>query len=448
MNRLLSRYITPLYVTGRTWTLLSIAVIGFVMAFFYPWLSILPRILTGITLGLFVLDHLMLFLPKQGFRASRELPERLSNGDENPVSLHLKSDYPFTLSTEIIDEFPVQFQLRDTVFRCRLGANGENTLRYQLRPTKRGAYGFGVINVYVKSPIGMIMRRYKCGEPVEVPVYPSYLQMRRYQLMAISNRLSEIGVKKIRRIGHSMEFEQVKEYVKGDDFRTINWKATARRGQLMSNAYTDEKSQQVYCLIDKSRVMKMPFNGLSLLDHAINAAVVLSNVALLRNDKAGVITFSEEIGGFLPAARTATQMNAVLDMLHRQKTRYLESDYGKLYALIRKRVTQRSLLLLFTNFATVNGLRRQLGHLRRLAEHHLLIVIFFEDTELRGLLRAPADGLEEIYQKTIAEKFAFEKKQIISELQHWGIMSIFTAPEDLTVNTVNKYLELKARQQI
>jgi len=428
--------------------LLVASAIGFILSFFYPWLSILPRILLGITLGLFVLDHLMLFLPKQGLRAARELPERLSNGDENPVTLRLQNAYPFPVSTVVIDEFPVQFQLRDTVFTCKVPAGGENTIRYTLRPTKRGAYGFGVINVYVRGPIGLLSRRYKAGVPIEVPVYPSYLQMRRYQLMAISNRLSEIGVKKIRRIGHSMEFEQVKEYVKGDDFRTINWKATARRGQLMSNAYTDEKSQQVYCLIDKSRVMKMPFNGLSLLDHAINAAVVLCNVALLRNDKAGVITFSEEIGGFLPAARTSTQMNSVLDMLHRQRTRYLESDYGKLYALVRKRITQRSLLLLFTNFATVNGLRRQLGHLRRLSEHHLLIVIFFEDTELRSVLQKPADGLEEVYQKTIAEKFAFEKKQIISELQHWGIMSIFTAPEDLTVNTVNKYLELKARQQI
>ena len=131
----------------------------------------------------------------------------------------------------------------------------------QLRPVKRGEYEFGSINVFARSYLGIIMRRYVFDEQKMVPVYPSFLQMRRYQLMAISNRLSEIGVKKIRRIGHSMEFEQIKEYVQGDDIRTINWKATARKSQLMVNSYTDEKSQQMYCVMDKSRVMKMPFNG-------------------------------------------------------------------------------------------------------------------------------------------------------------------------------------------
>jgi uncharacterized protein (DUF58 family) len=448
MKRIIQRYVTPLYVNGPWYVLLSASAIGFLLAFFFPWLDILPWILLTVTLLLGLLDYLLLFSTAKGIHGQRELAERLSNGDDNPVTIRLKSAYSFPVSASVIDELPVQFQVRDSLFRCAMPAGGENAIHYHLRPVKRGRYGFGFINVFVKSPIRLLSRRYRLGEPMEVPVYPSYLQMRRYQLLAISNRLSEIGVKKIRRIGHSMEFEQVKEYVKGDDFRTINWKATARRNQLMANAYTDEKSQQVYCLIDKSRVMKMPFRGLSLLDYAINASVVLSNVALLKNDKAGIITFSEEIGNFLPASRSATQMNAILELLHRQKTRYLESDYEKLYALVRSRITQRSLLLLFTNFESVTGLRRQLRYLRRISQHHLLIVVFFEDTELRGVLQEPADGLEAVYNKTIAEKFAFEKKLIIRELQHWGITAIFSAPEDLTVNTVNKYLELKARQAI
>jgi uncharacterized protein (DUF58 family) len=437
-----------LYVGGRWYGLMAASAIGFLFAFFFPWMGILPWILLSVTLLLGLLDYILLFRPEKGLDGKRELAERLSNGDDNPIAIRLKSAYPFPVSASVVDELPVQFQVRDGSYRVLLPAGSSRIIHYTLRPVKRGAYGFGVVNVFVKSPIRLLSRRYRLGMPTEVPVYPSYLQMRRYQLLAISNRLSEIGVKKIRRIGHSMEFEQVKEYVKGDDFRTINWKATARRNQLMANAYTDEKSQQVYCLIDKSRVMKMPFRGLSLLDYAINASVVLSNVALLKNDKAGLITFSEEIGQFLPASRSATQMNAILEALYRQKTRYLESDYGKLYGLVRSRITQRSLLLLFTNFESLTGLRRQLGYLRRISQHHLLIVVFFEDTELRDVLHEPAEGLEAVYNKTIAEKFAFEKKLIIRELQHWGISAIFSAPEDLTVNTVNKYLELKARQAI
>jgi uncharacterized protein (DUF58 family) len=267
-------------------------------------------------------------------------------------------------------------------------------------------------------------------------------------LLAISNRLSEIGIKKIRRIGHSMEFEQIKEYVQGDDMRTLNWKATARRHQLMVNSYTEEKSQQVFCLLDKSRAMKLPFNGLSLMDYAINASLVLSNVALLKEDKAGLISFAEDISAFLPASRQATQMQRILEILYRQKTRYLEADYEKLYSLVRNRITQRSLLVLFTNFESLTSLHRQMGYLRRMARHHLLLVVFFENTELTERVRRPAEDLEEVYVQTIAARFAFEKKRIVRELQQHGILSIFTAPENLTVDTVNKYLELKARQSI
>jgi uncharacterized protein (DUF58 family) len=263
--------------------------------------------------------------------------------------------------------------------------------------------------------------------------------------MAISNRLSEIGVKKVRRMGHSMEFEQIKEYVVGDDYRSLIWKATARKGALMVNSYADEKSQQLYCIIDKSRVMKMPFEELSLLDYSINTSLVLSNVALMKQDKAGLLTFSENIGSFLPAEKKALQMQSILETLYNQKTRYLESDFEKLYIFTRRKITQRSLLILFTNFESLTGMRRQLPYLKKIAENHLLITVFFENTELTKFIDRPSENLEEVYAKTIAENFAYEKRQIVKELNQSGILTILTAPKNLTVNALNKYLEIKAR---
>jgi uncharacterized protein (DUF58 family) len=291
-----------------------------------------------------------------------------------------------------------------------------------------------------------LRRRYSLDQPKEVPVYPSYLQMRKYQIMAISNRLSEVGLKKVRRLGHSMEFEQIKEYVAGDDYRVVNWKATARRGQLMVNNFTEEKSQQIYCVIDKGRVMKMPFEGLSLLDHAINTSLVLSNVALIKQDRAGLITFAEKINSFLPAEKKALQMQSILELLYHQKTRYLESDFERLYILLRSKVTQRSLVVLFTNFESLNAMRRQLPYLKKIAENHLLVTVFFENTELHSLLQNAAGTIDEVYTKTIAEKFAFEKRLIVKELKQHGILTILSSPQQLTVNTLNKYLEIKARQ--
>lgn len=428
--------------------MLSAAAILFVASFFLPWLGAVPGILTLVIFILLFLDYALLFGRLNGLKANREIPERLSNGDDNLILIRINNLFPFKLSLEIIDEIPFQFQLRDYAIPVTLPPGNQREISYHLRPVKRGEYSFGLLNIYARSPLGLVIRRFRFGTEQQVPVYPSYLQMRRFQLLAISNRLSEIGVKKIRRIGHSMEFEQIKDYVQGDDIRTINWKATARRNQLMVNNFTDEKSQQVYCVIDKSRVMKMPFNDLSLLDYAINASLVLSNVALLKQDKAGLITFSEEIGNFLPASGKATQMNNILELLYRQKTKYLESDFEKLFTLIRQRITQRSLVVLFTNFESLTALHRQMVYLRKIARNHLLMVVFFENTELTKRLLNPADNLEEVYTQTIAAKFAYEKKMIVRELQHYGIITILTPPEELTVNTVNKYLELKARQAI
>ena len=151
--------------------------------------------------------------------------------------------------------------------------------------------------------MGLVSGGTNLKQPADVPVYPSYMQMRKYQLMAISNRLSEVGVKKIRRLGHSMEFEQIKEYVQGDDYPHVKLESNSRKGQLMVNNFTDEKSQQVYCIIDKGRVMKMPFEGLSLLDYAINASLGFKQCCLTKQDKAGLITFSEKIGALLPASQ-------------------------------------------------------------------------------------------------------------------------------------------------
>jgi uncharacterized protein (DUF58 family) len=202
--------------------------------------------------------------------------------------------YPFAVKLNIIDEIPHIFQRRDVNFSLRLKARENGTVDYTLRPTKRGVYGFGHIRAYASSPIGLVQRRFTCDEPTDVAVYPSYLMLNQYEFLAISNNLTEMGIKRIRRVGNNTEFEQIKSYVQGDDYRHINWKASARTHHLMVNVYTDERSQQIINVIDKGRIMQQAFAGMTILDYAINASLVLSYVALHRDDKAGVITFADK----------------------------------------------------------------------------------------------------------------------------------------------------------
>jgi uncharacterized protein (DUF58 family) len=441
------KFFRSLYLRNLLFLVLGLNVALFILAFVFPFLLAIAKIIFLIIMALLTGDILSVYRSGR-IHGKRDTPDRLSNGDANEIRIHLENLYSFPAKISIIDEIPFQFQLRDFEIRETLPPRSEKTLRYFLKPVKRGEYSFGALNIYVRGLIGFVNRRYIFDGGKMVEVFPSFLQMRKYELLAISNRLSELGIKKIRKIGNNMEFEQIKEYVQGDDVRTINWKATARKGNFMVNQFQDEKSQQVYCLIDKGRSMKMPFEGMTLLDYAINASLVISSIALKNDDKAGLVTFSNKIASFLPAEKKSGQITKILQVLYKEKTAYLESDSEMLYANIKNRINHRSLLLLFTNFETLSSMKRQLPNLRKLAANHLLVIVFFENTELKQLLEKRAANTEEVYLKTVAEKFAFEKKLIVKELQKYGIHSILTAPQNLTVNTINKYLEIKARNLI
>jgi len=446
---MLKRFYRSLFFSRRFYWVFVAAIFLFALSYGIAFLFVPAQLAFALLCLMVALDWLFLFYRKAPVLVRRELPENFSNGDPNEVRLLVTNQYPFRVSLTIIDELPDQFQRRDFSLSCSLKGGEQQELAYSLRPTERGEYLFHSINVFIRSPFGLVVRRKILEGEKMVKVMPSYVLLRKYELLALSNNLAESGNKRIRRLGHSLEFEQIKEYVLGDDIRSINWKATARKGgQLMVNNFTDERSQQVYCIIDKGRVMKMPFEGMTLLDYAINATLILSRVALIKQDKAGLVTFSENIGHFLPADRKAAQMGTILETLYNQDTKFLESDFEKLYARVRTSITQRSLIILFTNFESLSGLQRQLPFIRSIARNHLVMVVFFENTELRQLTENKAENIESLYIKTIAEKFMYEKRLIVKELQQHGIFTILTAPQNLTINTVNKYLELKARQAI
>ncbi|MBZ4042542.1 DUF58 domain-containing protein [Flavobacterium hibisci] len=439
------KFIKSLYLNNFFFYVL-LGIIGlFVCAFIFPVIYNGIWFLVLILITFLVLDVLLLYVARTGIEASREMPEKLSNGDLNPVNISVQNHYTFPVSIKIIDEIPFQFQVRDFKILRTIKASAQDKVSYDLRPTERGEYYFGNLNIYVSSPLKLISRRFTFDKDKMVPTYPSYIQLRKYDLLAFSNNLFQYGIKKIRRIGHTMEFEQIKEYVQGDDLRTLNWKATAKKNSLMVNQFQDEKSQSVYLAIDKGRVMQMPFNGLSLLDYAINSTLVLANVILKKQDKAGIFAFSKKVENRVFAEKRGSQMQKILETLYNIKTDFFESDYSRLYVDVKKNINQRSLIILYTNFETMDGLNRQLPYLKGIAKNHLLVVVFFSNTELNEIINKKTDTIQEVYDKVIAEKFMFEKRLIANELKKYGIHSVLTQPENLTLDAINKYLEIKSR---
>lgn len=420
----------------------------FLVSFFLKWLYPFALVVLAAFVVISLVDVFVLFSMKKGVDADRILPDRLSNGDENPIRITFVNRYPLAVTLGVIDEIPFQFQKRDFRFNVKLAPKERHEMEYFLRPTERGEYLFGKLNVFAQTALKLTSRRYVFSENKEVASYPSFIQLRKYDMMAFSHNLSEFGLKRIRRIGHTMEFEQIKEYVQGDDVRTINWKATSKRNALMVNQYQDEKSQYVYQVIDTGRSMQMPFGGLSLLDYSVNSALALSNIVLKKNDKAGMFTFSRKVENYVPADRRSAQMEKLMGALYRIHTDFKENDYSRLFVDVKQWLKQRSLLMLYTNFETMDSLRRQLPYLKSIAKYHLLIVVFFDNSELNELIERPAKDVREVFDKVVAEKFAFEKRLIVNELKKHGIQSILTQPENLTLASINKYLELKARGMI
>jgi len=438
------KFIKSLYFGKRVFYALFGIAILFLISFWFEALYSITWILTSILLILVFTDIVTLF-SKPSIEAERILPEKFSNSDENIVKVSIRNQYGFKTKVEVIDEIPVQFQKRDFLRYLELPAHKNNSFDYLLKPLKRGEYIFGNLNVFVSTFLKLAKRRYVFNKDQMVKVYPSFIQMKKLDFMALDQKINLHGIKRIRRIGHTMEFEQIKEYVRGDDVRTINWKATAKNNHLMVNQFQDERSQPVYSIIDCGRMMKMPFEGLSLLDYAINSSLAFSNVALKKKDKVGILSFSNKIDKLQKASSKLSQLNRIMEALYNVNTGFYDSDFSLLYSRVKKHLTHRSLLMLYTNFEHMSALQRQLPYLKAMAKNHLLVVIFFENTEMTKLTEITPKNISESAHQTIAEQFVHTKVLMSKELQRNGIQTLLTSPEDLSVNTINKYLEIKAR---
>lgn len=423
---------SPLYSVGR----LALAVFAFVV----------------------VADIVALYM-KHGITAERHMAERFSNGDWNEVRIDIHNSYPFRPRLTVINEAP-SGNAAPSVNEVSDGNDAHFSFfifhfsfliyhfSFKYRPTRRGVYSFGRVRVFA-SWLGFVERRFTCCEPQDVKVYPSYLMLRQYELLAISNRLTDLGIKRLRRIGHQTEFEQIRDYVAGDDFRTINWRATARSVHgIQVNVYQDERSQQIFSVIDKGRVMQQSFREMTLLDYAVNASLVLSYVAMRREDKAGLMTFSDRFDTYLPAQRSEGHMQTILENLYAQQTAFGETDYSALVDYVSRHVTKRSLLIVYTNFMTMVSMKRQLPWLLQLSHRHRVLVVFFQDEELQQYAASPAATTEDYYRHVVAEKTISDQRLIVGQLQRHGILSLLTTPDRLSVDIINKYLELKARQML
>lgn len=439
------KVLSNLYLTRWFFAVFTGVVLLYVAAYVIPSMAFVANVTLASLFGLTFFDVLLIFSSKKPLKVERQVQDRLNLGDENHVVLTITNLSGQPINFSMIEGYPVEMQDRTSVLNGTILGRASKSFNYTFTPKTRGTFKFGDVFIVIRSMFFMASRRVDIPLTQSFDVYPSVLQMKKYELLVFQQQKTTSGIKKIRRLGNNSEFEQIKNYVQGDEIRTVNWKATSRRNELMVNQFQEEKSQSIYCILDKSRNMQMEFDDLSMLDYSINSALVFSNIALRKGDKAGLITYSDKIGTMLAAEKSSGQMRRIQEALFNQKTHYKEGNYEVLYNSIRRTIKQRSLLMLFTNFETEFSMRRALPMLRRLNQKHVLVVVFFQNKELEELAYKPSKSIQEVYQSTVAERMISLKAKMARELRQNGIQTVLTLPEDLSINTINKYLELKAK---
>jgi uncharacterized protein (DUF58 family) len=432
-----------LYLSDRVFFALGSVIFLCFLSFLFNAVFYIAMALLGSLILVIGFDIFLLFKTSH-ITVTRDTASVFSLGDLNKVSLLIKNNSDRSFKIKIIDEIPYQLNDRDFSIEVPVTNLKSENVTYYLSPKIRGEYLFGDVHVFIRTQLGFAVKRETSLTGKNVAVYPSLILMKQQELAAMKHPSFVQGDKTNRKLGRSYEFDQIKNYVDGDDTRSINWKATSTANKLMVNHYEDERSQQVYSIIDKSRIMKMPFNGLTLVDYAINSTLAFSNIVLKKNDKAGLISFSQKVDTTLKAERGGHHLKKIMYSLYKEKYDYSEANYEALYSSIRKTINNRSLIFLYTNFDSIYALDRNIKMLRMINKYHALIVVFFENTELDAYARLPATSVLDIYQKTMAKKNALEKIQIIKELRAHGIFALKCAPEQLSAKTINKYLELKS----
>ncbi|MDG0974338.1 MAG: DUF58 domain-containing protein [Crocinitomicaceae bacterium] len=437
-----------IYITRLFFVVLAAIALVFVGAFTFPLLLAVGQIALVSLAILTLVDILVVFAVSKPIIGERQLSSRMDLGDEHTVVLRLVNRSPQPYFLEVFDEPPLAMQARDLNFTSLLRPKKEVEFSYIFTPKKRGAFKWGDLHILLRSAISLVKRKVILYASETVTVYPSVAQMKKYEFYVFHQQTQQKGIKKIRRLGHNNEFEQIKNYVQGDDIRTLNWKATSRKNELMVNQYQEERSQNIYSIIDKSRAMEHDFEEMTLLDYAINSTLVFTNIALRKGDKVGVFTYSDKVGSKLAANSGANHLQKVMELLYNQKTHFKEADFGLLFQTIRQNIRNRSLIMLYTNFDTELGMRRALPLLKRIARNHLLVVVFFENTKLQEVVVDKPSTLRDVYVSAVAEDIINVKRRIAIELNRNGIHTVLTKPEDLNVQTINKYLEFKSRGMI
>ncbi len=409
------------------------------------WLT-LVMVVDWALLTLVILD-LIVFLTstRVGISGDRSVAQTASLGVDLASEVTVENRTRITLRGRVRDDLPEHFEGSPAEHRLLLPPGGRVTMRRRLTPRRRGAFALEHLYLRLKSPLRFWSRMITLHVLSSLNVYPDKKQLSNYAILARTNRLSLIGVRRTRRIGQDSDFERLRDYTRDDNYRHIDWRSTARRSKLTVKQFQSDQSQRVVFLLDCGRMMTNQRAGYSLLDHALNAALMMAYVALHQGDEVGMLCFSDQVDTYVPPRGGGSQMNRLIQAGFDQFPRLVESRYDQAFMYLANHCKRRSLVVLATSIIDEVNANQVVDHLAKLTARHLPMILLLRDRQVFDAADHPEGSTLNLYRSAAAADLLLWRHQVMTDLQHKGVLVVDEFPDELTAPLINQYLRIKAK---
>lgn len=434
--------------TRRFFLYLALGAIPLLLSGAFPLFALMGMVWNLVLLGICLVDYVRCPAPATAFSVERATASALSVATGNTVAIRIANLTGRPQTIQVRDEPPVEFEIAPETTRqwkVRIPVGEPALFEYTVTPPARGDFTFGDVYVRVTGPLGLIVRQGSVSAGAPVSVYPNLRAVEDYELMLRRAHVTKTGTRRIRIAGGGREFSSLREYTPDDEYRVIDWKATARRGKVIARTFETERSQDVLLLIDLGRLMRQEIANTQKLDYVVNAALMLSHVVAEADDRVGLLTFSAEPRKYLAPRRGRAQANDILQALYAARAEPVESDYRAAFRFLSARWRKRSLTVLFTDLADPESSAMLLAEIAQLAAMHLVVCVIVSDPLIAERAALVPETVDQVYQKAVADEVIIERRRALDLLQKRGVIVVDAEPRELSVELVARYLDVKSR---
>ncbi|KPK76057.1 MAG: hypothetical protein AMJ79_08505 [Phycisphaerae bacterium SM23_30] len=406
----------------------------------------------GVVYVIFLLVYMVfdavLLVRRRQITIEREIPERISLSVPVRIAFQVRNTSRRRLDIYLAEQLPVGLEAQPAQCSGTFDPRASGTLQYRLVARRRGRHLLNQLDVRILPRMGLFYRQYVVKMPAAVQVFPNLVDPKRYELMIRRGQPYEQGWARLRQVGQGSEFESLRYYLEGDDVSRIDWKATAKRSRVIVKNYEPQRQQNVLVALDLGRATAGEFQGVSRLDYLINATLMLAYVCLRQGDWFSLVAFSNRIENYLPPVRNLKSVERAARALYELEPRLVESDYDAACRFMGLKNRKRSLICLMTDIIDRQANADVLGYLARFARYHLPLLVTLTNPEIKMVADEPLSKCQDHYSKATALDVLAARQEALTAMRHQGVLVLDVEPKKLTLQLINRYLEIKTTRRL